>query len=113
AQLVHWGFFLLVLACLVVLGRALSTGSKPLAGELAAALFASIPAAGIVAGWSWSDMPLCFALLASALALVSGAIAPAAALLGLAAACKYSGLALALPLGAACVVAAIRPAKLA
>ena len=114
AQLVHWGFFLLVLVCLVVLGRRLSDGnSKSLAGECAAVLFASIPAAGIVAGWSWSDMPLGFALLASAVALVSGALAPAAALLGLAAACKYSGLALALPLGAACVVTAIRRAKIA
>ena len=110
AQLVHWGFFLLVLACLVVLGRAFGGG---IAGECAAVLFASIPAAGIVAGWSWSDMPLCFALLASAVALGGGAVTPAAALLGLAAACKYSGLALALPLGAACVIAAVRRGRLA
>jgi len=110
AQLVHWGFFLLVLACLVVLARAFGGG---IAGECAAVLFASIPAAGIVAGWSWSDMPLCFALLASAVALGGGSVGPAAALLGLAAACKYSGLALALPLGAACVVAAVRRGRLA
>ncbi|MDQ6892837.1 MAG: hypothetical protein M3167_09180 [Acidobacteriota bacterium] len=110
AQLVHWGFFVLVLASLVVLGRAF--GGR-IAGECAAVLFASIPAAGIVAGWSWSDMPLCFALLASAVALGAGAVAPAVALLGLAAACKYSGLALALPLGAACVVAAIKRRRLA
>ncbi|HEY6146156.1 MAG TPA: hypothetical protein VIZ69_00600, partial [Thermoanaerobaculia bacterium] len=103
AQLVHWGFFLLVLASLVVLGRAFGGG---IAGECAALLFASIPAAGIVAGWSWSDMPLCFALLASAVALAAGAVGPAVALLGLAAACKYSGLALAVPLFAACAVAA-------
>jgi hypothetical protein len=110
AQLVHWGFFLLVLASLVVLGRALGRG---VAGECAAVLFASVPAAGIVAGWSWSDMPLCFALLGSALALAGGSVAPAVALLGLAAACKYSGLALALPLAAACVVFAFRRRRVA
>jgi len=105
AQLTHYGFFLLTLAALIALGRAVAGGS---AGEVAALLFASIPAVGIVAGWSWSDMTLCFALLASALALSHGEVGPAAALLGLAAAVKYSGLALSLPLAAAAVVIGIR-----
>ena len=105
AQLVHYGFFLLTLAALFALGR----GAAGSAGGVAAAvLFASIPAAGVVAGWSWSDMTLCFALLASALALSHEEVAPAVALLGLAAATKYSGAALALTLAAAAAIVALR-----
>jgi hypothetical protein len=104
AQLIHYGFFLLSLSALFALGRA-AAGSA--GGAAAALLFASIPAAGIVAGWSWSDMTLCFVLLASALALFHGEVAPAVALLGLAAAVKYSGAALALPLVAAAAVIAL------
>jgi hypothetical protein len=105
AQLIHYGFFLLTLAALLALGR---TAAGPAGGATAARLFASIPAAGIVAGWSWSDMTLCFALLASALALSHEEVAPAVALLGLAAATKYSGAALALALAAAAAVIAVR-----
>jgi hypothetical protein len=105
AQLIHYGFFLLTLASLAVLGRSLA-GSRAM--TIAPLLFASIPAAGIVAGWSWSDMSLCFALLASALALAHEQVGPSVALLGLAAAIKYSGLALALPLAAAAAVVAVR-----
>jgi hypothetical protein len=107
AQLTHYGFFLLTLATLLALGRSVT----PFAGEVAALLFASIPAAGIVAGWSWSDMTLCFALLASGLALFYGELGPAMALLGLAAAIKYSGLLLSVPLAGAAVVVAARRQK--
>ena len=105
AQLVHYGFFLLTLAALLALGRAVA-GS--LAGEITAMLFASIPAAGIVAGWSWSDMTLCFVLLASALALFYGEVGASVACLGLAASIKYSGVLLSLPLA---VSAAVRAAR--
>lgn len=105
AQLIHYGFFLLSLGALIALARAIGSGSG---GEIAAILFASLPAAGVVAGWSWSDMTLCFALLASALALQFGQIAPGVALMGLAASTKYSGLPLALPLAAVAVVIAVR-----
>lgn len=106
AQLVHWGFFLLSLAALLCLARRLGAGA---ASGWAPLLFGSIPAAGIVAGWAWSDMPLVFALLSSALALtLPGGGAAALGLLGLAAAIKYSGLLLALPLFAAVLVVAGR-----
>ena len=105
AQLCHYGFFLLTLAALATLARRIAAGSS---GVSAALLFAALPAATIVAGWSWSDMPLCFALLASGLALAGGRFAASLALLGLAASIKYSGLALGLPIAVAVAVAAIR-----
>jgi len=105
AQLTHYVFFLLTLAALAALGR-VEGGVR--AGAIAALLFASIPAAGIVAGWSWSDMTLCFVLLASALSLILGEVGPGVALLGLAAGIKYSGIPLSLPLAAAAVVIGFR-----
>jgi hypothetical protein len=109
AQVLHWSFFVASLVAILLLARRLATApSFPAVGECAALLFGAIPAAGIVAGWSWSDMSLCFALLTSCLALAERQVAPAAALLGLAAAVKYSGLALAVPIAVAIVVLAIR-----
>ena len=108
AQLIHYGFFLLTLAALIALGRSVAA----VAGEVAALLFASIPAAGIVAGWSWSDMTLCFALLASGLALLYGEVGPAMAMLGLAAAIKYSGLLLSLPLAGAAILSGVRTRRI-
>jgi len=105
AQLIHYGFFLLTLVAMAALSRHLRGECDPWRG---AVLFAAIPAAGIVAGWSWSDMPLCFSLLAAGLCLVSGEIAAALVLLGLAAAVKYSGLVLAIPLCVAAAVLAVR-----
>ncbi len=99
AQLVHYGFFLLSLAALVVLGRRLSGDAR--SGVWAAVLFASVPAASIVAGWSWSDMSLCFVLLAACIALLDGAAGTAFLLAGLAASVKYSGIPFAVPVAAA------------
>jgi hypothetical protein len=95
AQLVHFGFFLLTLLGLAALAARLEAGACSWWSSL---FFASIPTAGIVAGWSWSDMPLCFALVAAALAVSYGEGAGAIVALALAASIKYSGLLLALPL---------------
>ena len=57
-------------------------------------------------------MTLCFTLLASGLALAHAAIGPGLALLGLAAAIKYSGLLLAIPLAAAAVVIGLRARRI-
>jgi hypothetical protein len=95
AQLIHYGFFLLTLLALkAVAGRLDRTASA----WWSSLLFAAIPAAGIVAGWSWSDMPLCFALVTAGLALTYAEGAGAIVVIALAASIKYSGLLLGLPL---------------
>src|SRR5262249_8598529 len=76
AQITHWVFLPLTMSVLYALARARGGGS---ACEIAAILFGTIPAVGIVAGWSWSDLALCFALLTSALALAEGQLAPGVA----------------------------------
>jgi hypothetical protein len=109
AQLVHYGFFLLTLLALKALVERLDRTTSPWWASL---LFAAIPAAGIVAGWSWSDMPLCFALVTAGLALTYGEGAGAIVVVALAASIKYSGLLLGIPL-VACLPRSDRaPARL-
>ncbi|HKD20038.1 MAG TPA: hypothetical protein VKG23_19455, partial [Thermoanaerobaculia bacterium] len=109
AQLIHYGFFLLTLVALKAVAERLDRTASPWWASL---LFAAIPAAGIVAGWSWSDMPLCFALVAAGLALTYAEGAGAIVVVALAASIKYSGLLLGIPL-LACVPRADRgPSRL-
>jgi 4-amino-4-deoxy-L-arabinose transferase-like glycosyltransferase len=108
AQLVHYGFFLLTLLALKALADRLDRTASSWWSSL---LFAAIPAAGVVAGWSWSDMPLCFALVTAGLALTYGEGVAAIVAIALAAAIKYSGLLLGIPLLVALVVADREPAR--
>ncbi len=87
AKLVHFAFFVLLL---VVVGR--------LGGVYAILLIGSIPALGIAGGWALADAPLLFLLASAALALRDGERNDAMALLGCAAAVKYSALLFGLPL---------------
>jgi hypothetical protein len=107
AQLIHYGFFLLTLLALRAVAERLDRTASPWWSSL---LFAAIPAAGIVAGWSWSDMPLCFALVTAGLALTYAEGAGTIVVIALAASIKYSGLLLGLPL-LACLARADRGAS--
>ena len=109
AQLIHYGFFLLTLLALKALAEKLDRTAP---SWWAGLLFASIPAAGIVAGWSWSDMPLCFALVTAGLALAYAESVAAIVALALAASVKYSGLLLGIPLLFALALADRGPARL-
>lgn len=105
AQLVHWGFFALTLGAIFLLARRLGAGDR---AALAPIVFGSIPAAAASAGWAWADASLSFAIVTAALALARRSFATALAIAGLAAAIKYNGLLLAVPIVAAAVVLALR-----
>jgi hypothetical protein len=104
AQLVHFGFFLLSIAAMAAIARRLGAAT----GLHAALLLAALPTAGIVAGWSWSDLSLLFVLGAAVLALFARQHVLACALLGVAAAVKYNALLAAIPLVVALAVSVIR-----
>jgi hypothetical protein len=104
AHLVHFGFFILCLVGAAAIARRLGARS----GLDAALLLAALPAAGIVAGWSWSDLSLLFALAAATLAMYNAAPALALVFLGLAAAVKYNALLAAVPIGVALLVTIVR-----
>jgi hypothetical protein len=101
AQLLHFGFFLLTIVAIAAVARRLGAAH----GWFAGLLFASLPAAGVVAGWAWADAPLLFAFAASALATLAGVPVVGIALLGLAASVKYT----ALPAGVMLFLAAVAP----
>lgn len=104
AQLVHFGFYVLLLGAVAALARRLGAPT----GLYAAVLLAALPAAAIVAGWSWSDIPLLFALATAVLAMFNRRFALALALLGLAASIKYTALLAGLPIGLALLIVAVR-----
>ncbi|HEX8617512.1 MAG TPA: hypothetical protein VF911_07995, partial [Thermoanaerobaculia bacterium] len=104
AQLVHFGFFLLCLVAAAAIARRLGART----GFDAALLLAALPSAAIVAGWSWSDLSLLFALAAAVLATCNAAPALALTCLGLAAAVKYNALVAAIPIGVALLVTIVR-----
>lgn len=109
AQLLSLALHVAALAALARIASALAGRS---AGLVAALLYASVPAAGIVAGFAWADAPLVFSLAASGLALALGAPPAALALAGLAGAVKYTGLLYAAPVGLAALVALRREGAL-
>jgi hypothetical protein len=104
AQLVHLGFFILSIAAVAAVARRLGAAT----GLSAALLFAAVPTAGIVAGWSWSDLSLVFVLATAVLALFGRQHALALLLLGLSAAIKYNALLAAIPLVLAALLAILR-----
>jgi hypothetical protein len=104
AQLVHLVFFVLSIGAIAAIAKRIGGGR----GTTAALLFASLPAAGVVAGWAWADLSLLFAIAASLLAMFAAGPALALLLLGLAASIKYSALLAALPIVALVVAQALR-----
>ncbi|HEX8252074.1 MAG TPA: hypothetical protein VF846_02915 [Thermoanaerobaculia bacterium] len=104
AQLVHFGFFILCLIGAAAIARRLGART----GLDAALLLAAVPAVGIVAGWSWSDLSLLFVLAAAMIAAFNAAPALALLFLGVAAAVKYNALLAAVPLCIAVLVTIVR-----
>ena len=105
AQLLSWAFHA---AAVLAIARTAAVLGGAAAGRTGAALYAAVPAAGIVASFSWADSPLVFALSAAVLSLARGAPGASFALLGLSAAIKYTGLLYAIPVGLAAAVIAVR-----
>lgn len=107
AQLLSWAFHL---AAVLAIGRSAAGLGGEGAGRAAAVFYAALPAAGVVASFSWADSPLVFALSTACLALVRGIPAASLPLLGLAAAVKYTGIHFALPMALAAAWLAARGA---
>src|ERR1700682_34923 len=116
AKLIHFLFFLILLTTVgritARLSRTTESGTaEPLspftlhsslfsghARNVAILIIGSVPALGIASGWALADAPLLFLLACAALALLEGKRSDALALLGCAAAVKYSALLFGLPL---------------